>query len=152
MAIAVGWLLRQTLNTKPWIEQRTVSHVDGEGALPLPSVKVGLGVFLAVATSLFSLLVSAYFMRKMAAFVAYHQQGKHTERYGISNFRVITVTPTKQRALNLCQKLENAGLGSNRFWFTDFPAFTTDEPAKILERVFFTPNDFQDGVLYGFRD
>ena len=67
MAIAVGWLLRQTLNTKPWIEQRTVSHVDGEGALPLPSVKVGLGVFLAVATSLFSLLVSAYFMRKMGA-------------------------------------------------------------------------------------
>jgi len=67
MAIAVGWLLRQTLNTKPWIEQRPVRNVDGEGALPLPSVKVGLGVFLAVATSLFSLLVSAFFMRKMGA-------------------------------------------------------------------------------------
>ena len=67
MAIAVGWLLRQTLNTKPWIEQRPVRNIDGEGALPLPSVKVGLGVFLAVATSLFSLLVSAYFMRKMGA-------------------------------------------------------------------------------------
>jgi cytochrome c oxidase subunit III len=31
--------------------------------LPVPTIKVGLGVFLAVATSLFTLLVSAYFMR-----------------------------------------------------------------------------------------
>jgi cytochrome c oxidase subunit 3 len=67
MAIAVGWLVRQTLNVKPWIEQRPVENVDGEGALPLPSVKVGLGVFLAVATSLFALLISAYFMRRMWA-------------------------------------------------------------------------------------
>src|SRR3989475_6796932 len=65
MAVIVGWLLRQTLNVKPWIEQRPVENVDGEGALPLPSVKVGLGVFLAVATSLFALLISAYFMRMM---------------------------------------------------------------------------------------
>jgi len=38
------------------------------------------------------------------------------ERYGIANFRVITVTPTRQRALNLCEKLRNAGFGSKRFW------------------------------------
>jgi cytochrome c oxidase subunit III len=63
MAIAVGWLLVQTLNVKPWVEQRPVENSDGEGALPIPAIKVGLGVFLAVATSLFTLLVSAYFMR-----------------------------------------------------------------------------------------
>jgi cytochrome c oxidase subunit 3 len=67
MAIVVGWLLRQTLNVKPWISQRPVENVDGEGALPLPRVKVGLGVFLAVATSLFALLISAYHMRMMEA-------------------------------------------------------------------------------------
>jgi len=67
MAVVIWWLVRQTVNVKPWIEQRPVKNVDGEGALPLPPVKVGLGVFLAVATSLFSLLVSAYFMRKMGA-------------------------------------------------------------------------------------
>mgnify|MGYP003694621819 CR=1 FL=1 len=32
---------------------------------PLPPIKVGLGVFLAVATSLFALLISAYHMRMM---------------------------------------------------------------------------------------
>jgi len=66
MAIIVGWLVRQTLNVKPWMAQRPIG--DGqESAFSLPSVKIGLAVFLAVATSLFSLLISAYFMRRMSA-------------------------------------------------------------------------------------
>jgi cytochrome c oxidase subunit 3 len=63
MAVAVGWLLLQTLGVKPWVERRPLDDVRGDGALALPSVKVGLGVFLAVATSLFALLISAYHMR-----------------------------------------------------------------------------------------
>ena len=65
MAVVVWWLLRPTLNVKPWVEQRPIKNVDAEGTLPLPPVKVGLGVFLAVATSLFALLISAYHMRMM---------------------------------------------------------------------------------------
>ncbi|MGH8509708.1 MAG: cytochrome c oxidase subunit 3 [Gammaproteobacteria bacterium] len=68
MVAVVAWLLRQTLNTKPWIEQQhPIASIRGEGALSLPPVKVGLGVFLAVATSLFALFISAYFMRRMGA-------------------------------------------------------------------------------------
>ncbi len=63
MAAIVWWLLWQTLNTKPWIEQRSIAGAHGEGALSLPAVKVGLGVFLIVVTSLFALFISAYFMR-----------------------------------------------------------------------------------------
>jgi cytochrome c oxidase subunit III len=63
MAIVVWWLVRQTVNVKPWVEQRPNEMVHGDGALSLPPVKVGLGVFLAVATSLFALLISAYHMR-----------------------------------------------------------------------------------------
>lgn len=66
MAIIVGWLVWPTLNAKPWVEQQSVA-ADGEGTLPLPPIKVGLGVFLAVATSLFALLISAYHMRMMGA-------------------------------------------------------------------------------------
>jgi len=94
----------------------------------------------------------SYFMRKMEAFVAYHRQGKHTARYGIGNFRVITVTPTRQRALNLCQKLRKVGLGYKRFWFTDLESVSLGEPASILEKIFFTPKDFEQGSLYSFRD
>jgi cytochrome c oxidase subunit 3 len=66
MAIIVGWLLRQTLNARPWMEQHPIERVQGEDAsFSLPAVKVGLGVFLAIATSLFALLISAYFMRMM---------------------------------------------------------------------------------------
>src|SRR4029453_5719754 len=64
MVIIVGWLVWPTLNAKPWVEQQSVV-ADGEGTLSLPPVKVGLGVFLAVATSLFALLISAYHMRMM---------------------------------------------------------------------------------------
>jgi len=63
MAVVVWWLARQTVNVQPWTEQRTTEMVQGDGALSLPPVKVGLGVFLAVATSLFALLISAYHMR-----------------------------------------------------------------------------------------
>lgn len=63
MAIVVWWLVRQTVNVKPWVEQRPIDNIQGDGALSLPPVKVGLGVFLAVATSLFALLISAYHMR-----------------------------------------------------------------------------------------
>jgi Replication-relaxation len=92
------------------------------------------------------------FIRKMQAYVAYHREGKHAERYGIANFRVITVTPTKQRALNLCAKLKNAGLASARFWFTDLSAISTDKPETILDKVFFTPKDFAEDAVYGFGD
>ncbi len=94
----------------------------------------------------------SYFMRKMRAFLAYHRQGKHSARYGIANFRVITVTPTKQRAMNLCEKLRKAGLAFKRFWFTDLGAISPEYPARILKKLFSTPKDFEEGALYSFHD
>ena len=67
MAIVVGWLVRKTLNTAPWVEQRTVDTSGRDGALSLLPVQVGLWVFLAVATSLFALLITAYHMRMVEA-------------------------------------------------------------------------------------
>ncbi|HVN36464.1 MAG TPA: cytochrome c oxidase subunit 3 [Casimicrobiaceae bacterium] len=63
MAIVVGWLVRKTLNTAPWVEQRAVETAGREAALTLLPVQVGLWAFLAVATSLFALLIAAYHMR-----------------------------------------------------------------------------------------
>jgi hypothetical protein len=94
----------------------------------------------------------SYFLRKMYAFLAYHRQGKHRARYGITNFRVVVLTPTKQRAFNLCQKLRDAGLPLKRFWFADFDTVFPDDPMRILERVFSTPKDFEQGTIYSLRD
>jgi cytochrome c oxidase subunit 3 len=65
MAVAVFWLLRQTVHVKPWVEDGPHNVVAAQGSFSVPPVKVGLGVFLAVATSLFALMISAYFMRMM---------------------------------------------------------------------------------------
>ncbi len=67
MAVVVWWLVRQTLDVKPWVEQRPLANDRGGDGFSLPPVKVGLGVFLAVATSLFALSISAYLMRREGA-------------------------------------------------------------------------------------
>jgi cytochrome c oxidase subunit 3 len=63
VATIVGWWLsRQRLFAKPWLEEG-VLELPGTGASPLPPAKLGLGVFIVVASALFSLFLSAYAMR-----------------------------------------------------------------------------------------
>lgn len=62
MAVVLWWLFRQTIDVRPW-EAQVVAHDANTGVLTRPAAKTALGVFLAVATSLFALFVSAYAMR-----------------------------------------------------------------------------------------
>jgi cytochrome c oxidase subunit III len=65
MAVLVGWWLsRQGLTAKPWLEVGVIGDARGAEPPVRPAVGIGLGAFLVVAGSLFSLLVSAYSMRK----------------------------------------------------------------------------------------
>ncbi|WP_239002938.1 cytochrome c oxidase subunit 3 [Rhodovastum atsumiense] len=64
-AISFGWLARQRLASRPWLEEGIPD--EGSGAVRLPAAKLGLGVFLAVAGSLFALLISAYVLRTEVA-------------------------------------------------------------------------------------
>ncbi|MDP1582318.1 MAG: cytochrome c oxidase subunit 3 [Bradyrhizobium sp.] len=64
IALIVGWwLAQQRLTAKPWLEEGAIGDFPGTGAMALPAAKIGLGVFLAVAGSLFALFISAYYMR-----------------------------------------------------------------------------------------
>ena len=64
IAVVVGWWLsQQRLTAKPWLEEDPIADFPGTGAMTLPAAKIGLGVFLAVAGSLFALFISAYSMR-----------------------------------------------------------------------------------------
>lgn len=67
MAVVIGWLVRPSFGARPWIEQRLPADDAAARGLPLPSIKLGLGVFMAVATSLFALSISAYLMRREGA-------------------------------------------------------------------------------------
>jgi cytochrome c oxidase subunit 3 len=62
MFVVIGWLLRQTLNTQPWVPRSADDAVSGT-SIDTPVKTFGLVSFLAVATSLFALFISAYSMR-----------------------------------------------------------------------------------------
>ncbi len=65
--IAVWWLSRQRLASKPWLEQGPAGEFPGTGVSALPVAKIGLGVLLAALGSLFALFISAYLMRMQLA-------------------------------------------------------------------------------------
>ena len=63
MAVVVWWLVKQTVNVKPWVAQgAAIGDVHGDVLLQ-PKAKTGLWVFLAVVTSVSCLFISAYAMR-----------------------------------------------------------------------------------------
>jgi cytochrome c oxidase subunit III len=63
MATIIGWLLRQTLNTEPWVSRAEDDAVSGT-SIDTHAKTLGLVAFLAVVTSLFALFISAYMMRR----------------------------------------------------------------------------------------
>src|SRR5262245_34923587 len=52
---------------KPWLEVSTIGELAETDPSSLPPAAIGLGVFLAVVSSLFALFVSAYLMRMQVA-------------------------------------------------------------------------------------
>ncbi len=66
MATVVWWLVRQTVSVSPWIADSGTQPIENTRGLHVATLKVGLGVFLGVATSLFALFISAYMMRMEA--------------------------------------------------------------------------------------
>ncbi len=62
MGAIVWWLFRQTVNVEPWNAELAVRDAHG-AVLAQPAAKTALWMFLAVATSLFALFISAYAMR-----------------------------------------------------------------------------------------
>jgi cytochrome c oxidase subunit 3 len=58
-AIVAWWLSRQRLTAKPWLEVGAIDDFPGTGASSLPAATIGLGVFLAVVSSLFALFTWA---------------------------------------------------------------------------------------------
>ena len=62
MATVITWLLRQTFNTQPWVSSPADDAVSG-ASIYTNTKAIGLTIFLAVATSVFALFISAYTIR-----------------------------------------------------------------------------------------
>lgn len=63
LVIAGWWLSKQRLFSKPWLEVGHAHDPRPHGQPSIAPAKIGLGVFLAVVAALFTLFISAYFMR-----------------------------------------------------------------------------------------
>ena len=67
MTVVIVWLFRQTLHVRPWVQSRPFEPAHAGGRVFNSPVKLGLITFLAVATSLFALFISAFLMRSQEA-------------------------------------------------------------------------------------
>lgn len=66
-AIIAWWMSGQRLTSKPWLEASPAQTAFEREDSPPPARKIGLYVFLGVVGALFSLSISAYFMRMETA-------------------------------------------------------------------------------------
>ncbi len=62
LATLLGWLLKQSFNTQPWVAE-VVGETAHEGPLGSNSRLIALLTFLAVVSSFFALILSAYALR-----------------------------------------------------------------------------------------
>jgi hypothetical protein len=78
------------------------------------------------------------FVRKLEAYQAWYEAGGHTEKLGIRNFRVLTVTKSEERMVSLFQAAAQDSAqepGRGRFWFSSEERVTRTDPASVFGPV-----------------
>jgi cytochrome c oxidase subunit 3 len=63
-AVAAWWLAQQGLTAKPWLQEGVTAGALAPQGIAVPTAKLGLGLFLVIAGTLFVMLVAGYFMRR----------------------------------------------------------------------------------------
>ncbi len=73
--------------------------------------------------------------RKFLAYFQAYRAGVHKDRYGIGNFRVLTVTTSPQRIATMVEAVKtlSGGSGSNLFLFADAAALSTASDVLSFE-------------------
>jgi hypothetical protein len=88
-----------------------------------------------------STMTNTRFRNKMRAYWLWWKQGGQKRRFGIDNFRVLTLTRTRQRMENLIratQKADEKRNGSYMFWFTTEEYINLMDPLVSLQRIWRT--------------
>jgi len=75
--------------------------------------------------------------RKFALYNSYRERFR--EKYGMDDFRVLWVLPTKERVLRLLAKIEDR-FPYRRFYLTDEASYQKN----VLGKIWWTPRDFRD--------
>jgi len=92
------------------------------------------------------------FTLKLQAYAAYRRAGKHTDKFGIKHFRVLTVTTSPARCQNLiAAAAANADIRKEgrMFLFTVAENLPLLEPAKIFDKIWTMPGISERASLTG---
>jgi len=97
-----------------------------------------------------STTTSKRFQRKMKGYWGYFKEGLHEKKYGIRSARVITITLTEARAVNLCEAVrEVIPREEGRFYyFAPVKWFSVSSPEQVFGEIFMTPRDYETGKRY----
>jgi len=73
-----------------------------------------------------------YFAKKMQTYYEANRAGEHEREFGLPNFRVLTVTTTKERVAQMIEAQEEivGGRGSNLFLFIDDESLRRENPLQ----------------------
>jgi hypothetical protein len=92
------------------------------------------------------------FTRKLKAYAAYFRQKKHEEKFGITLFRVLTVTSSAERQRNLLSSAEAAEdlrRLKRMFLFTTEEKLSLARPETIFEKIWTVPASVEPHALFG---
>ncbi|MBL8216782.1 MAG: hypothetical protein JNK87_39045 [Bryobacterales bacterium] len=90
-----------------------------------------------------------YFKNKIIGAAHDYQQGRQTEKFQITGFRVLAVALNEARARNLCllaQSLLPEGALRKLFLFTSAQSFSLERPEMIFEPICFSPRDTDPAI------
>ncbi len=89
-----------------------------------------------------STMTNSRFLNKLRAYWIWGvKQKRQRKTFGIDNFRVLTITRTKQRRDNLtrvAQKADGRQNGSYMFWFATQEDYDLKEPGTVLQKIWQT--------------
>jgi hypothetical protein len=80
---------------------------------------------------------------RILAYQEYIRSGKYQARYQTRSLRILTVTTTEERLMNLKKTTERAG-GKDLFWFTSIDRITT--ASVLFSPIWLLANDERDSV------
>ncbi len=88
-----------------------------------------------------STMTNSRFLNKLRAYWIWHLQKGQRKRFGLENFRVLTLTRTKQRMENLirvAQRADGKEKGSYMFWFACEKDIRLEDPQAVLQCIWRT--------------
>jgi len=92
------------------------------------------------------------FTLKLKAYAAYYASKKHTDKFGIQKFRVLTVTSTEARCRNLvaaAQAAENVRQDGRLFLFATQEDLPLSSPESVLTKIWTVPGSQERCSLLG---